>query len=315
MPFEDMRQQIELKLRGELLRDWCRELAREDESVSFADGWCSGQQAIRFCTRAIDALVGEWRGSGDCWNLGHLAFYEVRSSAEEMSLALVVSGRGMPKDTAAKIDRLTGDLGGSIDLDSDTAVTLRVWPLASGFISANVAVGLLDATWREQVLPFERTLSAWLLDGEKPRIFKGEEKPAGIADADVPAEAEDVPSPVGVSDREPTELEPLIEGAELATISNRFERNRQAREQCLAAHGAVCAICGFDFGKAYGPSFAGIIDVHHRVPLNEIREDYVVDPVRDLVPVCPNCHRVLHSKPDGGVYTVDEVRALLECGR
>ena len=26
------------------------------------------------------------------------------------------------------------------------------------------------------------------------------------------------------------------------------------------------------------------IHVHHRVPLSEIREEYVVDPVRDLVP-------------------------------
>ena len=47
----------------------------------------------------------------------------------------------------------------------------------------------------------------------------------------------------------------------------------------------------------------------HIVPLSEIGEEYVVDPIRDLVPVCPNCHMALHSKKDG-VYTVEELRAI-----
>ena len=56
--------------------------------------------------------------------------------------------------------------------------------------------------------------------------------------------------------------------------------------------------------------FSGKIEVHHRKPLYEIKEDYVVDPVKDLVPVCPNCHMVIHSKKDG-VYTVEEVKSML----
>ena len=66
-------------------------------------------------------------------------------------------------------------------------------------------------------------------------------------------------------------------------------------------------MCGFDFAKAYGEQFSGIIDVHHRVPLNEIRSDYVVDPVRDLIPLCPNCHCAIHSKPGGVAFTVEEL--------
>ena len=69
-------------------------------------------------------------------------------------------------------------------------------------------------------------------------------------------------------------------------------------------------ICGIDFGKTYGPEFAGKIEVHHLVPISEIGEEYVVDPVRDLIPVCPNCHTALHSK-EGGVYTPDELRRIL----
>ena len=102
----------------------------------------------------------------------------------------------------------------------------------------------------------------------------------------------------------------LTEGAMTEVTLDRYERSRTAREACLAAHGTTCAICGFDFAKTYGPDFAGIIQVHHIVPLHERAGEHVVDPVRDLIPVCPNCHVALHSKP-GGTYFPDELRELM----
>ena len=84
-----------------------------------------------------------------------------------------------------------------------------------------------------------------------------------------------------------------------------------ARKKCIEVHGTACNICGFDFGTVYGLEFVGKIHVHHKLPLHEIKEDYVVDPVEDLIPVCPNCHMILHSKP-GGFYTVDEVKTMVK---
>lgn len=96
-----------------------------------------------------------------------------------------------------------------------------------------------------------------------------------------------------------------------ATSSRTVTSAAVARGQaCLQANGTACAICGFDFAKAYGPEFAGIIQVHHITPISEIGHEYQVDPVHDLIPVCPNCHVALHLKP-GGTYTPDELRALL----
>jgi hypothetical protein len=106
--------------------------------------------------------------------------------------------------------------------------------------------------------------------------------------------------------------EVYVEGAMKEVVSNQYERNREARKKCLEANGTACKICGFDFGKTYGPEFAGMIEVHHIVPISSIGKDYVVDPIHDLIPVCPNCHMLLHSKKGGGVYTPDEVRAMLE---
>lgn len=101
-----------------------------------------------------------------------------------------------------------------------------------------------------------------------------------------------------------------IEGAQKRILSNRYERNPKARAQCIALKGATCAVYGFDFVKVYGEEFAGIIEVHHTTPISEIGEAYVVDPARDLAPICPNCHMMLHSKAEG-VYTVDELKSIM----
>lgn len=106
------------------------------------------------------------------------------------------------------------------------------------------------------------------------------------------------------------ETDELIEGKEMNIRVNRFERSTDARKKCIAHYGTACQICGFDFGRTYGPAFAGKKEVHHIVPLSEIREDYVVDPIHDLIPVCSNCHTALHSKKDG-VYTPEEMKAML----
>lgn len=105
----------------------------------------------------------------------------------------------------------------------------------------------------------------------------------------------------------------ISEGEEKTVSSARYERNPLARKICLEYHGTACKVCSMDFGKEYGPEFAGKIEVHHIVPISSIGKDYIVDPVKDLVPVCPNCHTALHSKKDG-VYTVDELKRFISGG-
>ena len=49
---------------------------------------------------------------------------------------------------------------------------------------------------------------------------------------------------------------------------------------------------------------------HHRAkPISEINEKYIVDPIEDLRPVCPNCHRALHSK--NPAYSIEEMKIML----
>lgn len=99
------------------------------------------------------------------------------------------------------------------------------------------------------------------------------------------------------------------EGKVTAVRVNRYERNRHARSQCIAHYGSRCVICGFDFEEVYGPIGKDKIHVHHLVPLSKVKEEYEVDPIRDLRPVCPNCHLIIHSTKEP--LTIEEVRGLI----
>jgi predicted HNH restriction endonuclease len=86
----------------------------------------------------------------------------------------------------------------------------------------------------------------------------------------------------------------LVEGAFRQIAVNAYERNPVARQRCLAAYGTACVVCGFDFGKVYGSDAEGFIHVHHIIPISSIGSSYEVDPIKDLRPVCPNCHAFIH---------------------
>ena len=87
-----------------------------------------------------------------------------------------------------------------------------------------------------------------------------------------------------------------VEGAVKQVLVNAYERNPEARAACISNYGAVCQVCGLDFSKMYGPIGLGFIHVHHLVPLSAMQQETVVDPIKDLRPVCPNCHAMLHRE-------------------
>jgi len=86
----------------------------------------------------------------------------------------------------------------------------------------------------------------------------------------------------------------LPEGAFSKVLVNKYERNPKNRSACLNHYGVSCMVCGFDFGTEYGEFAADYIHVHHIIPVSQMGANYVVDPVKDLVPLCPNCHSAVH---------------------
>lgn len=102
-----------------------------------------------------------------------------------------------------------------------------------------------------------------------------------------------------------------IEGAKRIITVNAYERAPSARRACINHHGAVCKCCGFDFEKTYGEHGKGFIHVHHIVPLYKLGEDYQIDPVRELVPLCPNCHAMVHRGNDAKPLSIEALRTIM----
>lgn len=101
-------------------------------------------------------------------------------------------------------------------------------------------------------------------------------------------------------------------GQAIRVSVNRYERNPNARKACLSSKGTKCNICGFDAKGTYGDEYEGKIEVHHIVPIHTINNSYVINPQKDLIPVCPNCHMILHTKKENGLFpSVEELKNII----
>lgn len=104
-----------------------------------------------------------------------------------------------------------------------------------------------------------------------------------------------------------------IEGTIRRVTVNGYERDPQARQQCIESYGCQCCVCGLSFEKKYGRIGAGFIHVHHLVPLSALKQEYEIDPIKDLRPVCPNCHAMLHKSDPP--FSIEELRELIDGNR
>ena len=261
---------LKQQIRQRLIANMLIETCAQSGHLIFRDAWCSQDRVIRFTTPFFRRLFYAAGSEKGRWKTGDFAMYEARISGLAIAAECVLDAASLPYDALPKKDSLLKAAGVTRAPSSPYVVLMR-WDLC---------------------------------EGDENRLL---EAFSGLIGARIPAFEKVLLDRMG----EHGAPEPLVlrEGDAGSVTLNRYERNPKARAACIAAHGCICSVCGLDFGKVYGPEFAGKIEVHHIVPLSEIGESYVVDPVRDLVPVCPNCHAALHSKK-GGVYTVEELKAM-----
>ncbi|MEG6546794.1 HNH endonuclease [Acinetobacter bereziniae] len=109
-----------------------------------------------------------------------------------------------------------------------------------------------------------------------------------------------------------TQSKTFPEGAKQTVLVNKYERNTEARAKCLEIHGTRCKVCDMSFAETYGFFANDFIHVHHITPLHQILESYEVNPETDLIPVCPNCHAMLHKTEKGIPMTVERLKLLFE---
>lgn len=100
------------------------------------------------------------------------------------------------------------------------------------------------------------------------------------------------------------------EGGVAYFYSKKYERNPMNRKNAIEIHGTKCTVCEFDFEKTYGVRGIGFIEIHHTKPLYLLDDEIVINPYTDLVPVCSNCHKMIHRRKDS-VLSIEELRLLI----
>jgi len=100
------------------------------------------------------------------------------------------------------------------------------------------------------------------------------------------------------------------EGKAKIVYVNKYERSDKARDECIKHWGCKCYVCGVVLSDVYGEIAEGFIHIHHLKELSLIGEEYAVNPVSDLRPLCPNCHAIVHLKVHA--MDLDELKTLLE---
>ena len=172
-------------------------------------------------------------------------------------------------------------------------------------IDLEIIIDLKDNIFKPEDFGFSKLISKINLLGQNGSIYK-------IQDKDNPLELYDLIKNSGF--RIPEELNQkdvynLQEGARTQIVVNSYERNTKARNACIAQYGYDCSVCGCNFENMYGKLGKDFIHVHHIKPLSKIKKSYKINPIKDLRPVCPNCHAMLH-KDKNKTLSINELKDI-----
>lgn len=110
----------------------------------------------------------------------------------------------------------------------------------------------------------------------------------------------------------------IQEGRKRKTQSTTYERSTAVRKAAVEYYRRedghiVCAICDFNFYEVYGDRGKDFIEIHHETPLYETngeeRTVFLSEAVKNVKPVCSNCHRIIHRKRNE-ISTISEMKFL-----
>lgn len=92
----------------------------------------------------------------------------------------------------------------------------------------------------------------------------------------------------------------------------RFERKRCSeltKRSKAALNEFTCSACGFNFEGVYGSLGQNFIELHHSKALGSMDAQGEIVRSSDLVPLCSNCHRMIHRRSPP--LTVQELRKII----
>lgn len=113
-------------------------------------------------------------------------------------------------------------------------------------------------------------------------------------------------------------IELVSEGFEQKTSTVAYKRSSNLRNYAkdyYTKNGKLfCDCCNFDFSTAYAnPYNKNCIEMHHIKPIFQYEDEdenkTVKEALKNILPVCPNCHRVIHRNKIYGIEGIQSFKA------
>ena len=111
----------------------------------------------------------------------------------------------------------------------------------------------------------------------------------------------------------------IQEGVKKVAQVKRYERSSELRDYAISyfskGEKIACDCCSFNFENFYGQDLGkGFIEIHHKKPVFQYEDvdmnKTMADAIKNLMPVCSNCHRMIHrnrSKPIEINYLIEQI--------
>lgn len=105
----------------------------------------------------------------------------------------------------------------------------------------------------------------------------------------------------------------INEGHRIITNASTFERSKKLRDAAIdhfTHNGKIdCECCSFNFQDFYGKDLGkNLIEIHHIKPIFKYEDEDVNQTIgqalKNLIPVCSNCHRIIHRRDMIPITTV-----------
>ena len=253
----------------------------------------SDYSKVRFATKALRDLFRGVKSEDDVWKTKDAILYEIEILKDCLAISCCYRDKGISPTYKKSFALLSKFFSPECEKNSSGKVILQKWTLCPNALDQANVRNELQSFFSKELLNWENGLFVKL--GHNP-----------------PYEL-DIASPSDVHYPNPENIGNVKDGEVRDVHCHGYERDPKNRAACLKHFGYKCQICGFDFSAFYGPEFAGKIEVHHIDPLCRTKSGHDIDPIKDLIPVCSNCHTALHSKKGGRdeVYLPDELRTMI----
>ena len=95
----------------------------------------------------------------------------------------------------------------------------------------------------------------------------------------------------------------IQEGMKIIIEKEVYKRSKYLRDYAIDYFenqgGLNCICCGFNFSNFYGKEIGdGFIEIHHKKPIFQYQGNDLIKTIKDaisnVVPLCSNCHRMIH---------------------